>query len=518
MPSELLTPALRETLAVFDGAGEPRTTPEVATAIELGRRSTYARLERLAEQGRLETKKVGANARVWWRPSRPSENVSATAPDWPAVAESLVTDALAEIEVGVFVLDEAFDVAWVNAATERYFGLDRKRVVGSDKRRLVDERIASTVADSAAFAETVLATYDENTYAERFECRVEAADGREERWLEHRSKPIESGEYAGGRVELYYDVTDRKRSERERRDRVRQLREERDLTERLLETAPVGLVVAGADGSVERINSRVRDRLGIDEGDVSELSVEDLAVYEPDGDPLSAADHPISRVIETGETITNRLVRYDGSGENRRWVSLTAAPIFGEGGSVERVVVAGKDVSDSKQRERERELEQYERIVETIDDGIYVLDSDRRFTMVNDGFASLTGYDREELIGAHAETVFEAVSVDVANEKQVELESGSLDVAALEEELCRADGTSFVVESRFDRFEFDDGETGRVGIVRDVSERVERERELEEVRRRHRTIVEHFPSGAVALVDENLRYTTFGGTPEGSRA
>jgi len=39
-------------------------------------------------------------------------------------------------DVGVFVLDEAFDVAWVNDAIERYFGLDSTAVVDRDKREL----------------------------------------------------------------------------------------------------------------------------------------------------------------------------------------------------------------------------------------------------------------------------------------------------------------------------------------------------------------------------------------------
>ncbi|MFC7096685.1 bacterio-opsin activator domain-containing protein [Halobaculum marinum] len=44
------------------------TTPEVADRLGVGRRTVYARLERLADAGRVETKKVGAGGRVWWRP------------------------------------------------------------------------------------------------------------------------------------------------------------------------------------------------------------------------------------------------------------------------------------------------------------------------------------------------------------------------------------------------------------------------------------------------------------------
>jgi len=68
MTTGSLTEALEDTLGVFEGSGTPRTTSEVAAALDLGRRSTYDRLERLVDYGHLETKKVGASARVWWRP------------------------------------------------------------------------------------------------------------------------------------------------------------------------------------------------------------------------------------------------------------------------------------------------------------------------------------------------------------------------------------------------------------------------------------------------------------------
>ncbi|SEJ15639.1 hypothetical protein [Halohasta litchfieldiae] len=74
MSSVPITESLRETLAVFTVRGEPLTTPEVAQQLDLGRRSTYERLQRLVAADWLETKKVGASARVWWQP--PSASTS----------------------------------------------------------------------------------------------------------------------------------------------------------------------------------------------------------------------------------------------------------------------------------------------------------------------------------------------------------------------------------------------------------------------------------------------------------
>jgi PAS domain S-box-containing protein len=104
---------------------------------------------------------------------------------------------------------------WVNQATEQYFGLDREEIIGRDKRRLIREQIAEIFAEPDRFADRVIATYDDNTYTEEFECHVLGGDGREERWLEHWSQPIESGLYAGGRIEHYTDITDRVTRERE---------------------------------------------------------------------------------------------------------------------------------------------------------------------------------------------------------------------------------------------------------------------------------------------------------------
>jgi len=66
-----VSPQLQETLGVFDGerAGAPLTTSEVAAELSVSRRSTYERLTRLADREFLQTKKVGAKARIWWRDS-----------------------------------------------------------------------------------------------------------------------------------------------------------------------------------------------------------------------------------------------------------------------------------------------------------------------------------------------------------------------------------------------------------------------------------------------------------------
>ncbi|WP_123537504.1 bacterio-opsin activator domain-containing protein [Halosimplex salinum] len=66
-----ITESLSETIAVFESIGapgEPMTTSEVADHLDVSRRSTYDRLERLVDHELLRTKKAGSRGRVWWQP------------------------------------------------------------------------------------------------------------------------------------------------------------------------------------------------------------------------------------------------------------------------------------------------------------------------------------------------------------------------------------------------------------------------------------------------------------------
>ncbi|MEW6544748.1 MAG: ATP-binding protein [Nitrospirota bacterium] len=126
---------------------------------------------------------------------------------------SLVQDVLDTSPIGIIILDAQLTVVWLNAALERFFGLRRDEAIGTDKRQLIRQRIKQVMEHPDQFAQTVLETYERGNHVASFECHVLAGEGRDERWLEHRSLPIRTGPYAGGRIEHYYDITERKQME-----------------------------------------------------------------------------------------------------------------------------------------------------------------------------------------------------------------------------------------------------------------------------------------------------------------
>ncbi|MBC8170893.1 MAG: response regulator [Anaerolineae bacterium] len=123
---------------------------------------------------------------------------------------SLIDDVFDTSMVAVIILNKSLETVWCNEAMEIYFGIERGQILGEDKRWLIDNKLKCIFADPDDYAARLFAAYDEETYMDRFECRVVPDFNRQERWLEHWSQPIRTGIFAGGRIEQYNDITDRK--------------------------------------------------------------------------------------------------------------------------------------------------------------------------------------------------------------------------------------------------------------------------------------------------------------------
>jgi signal transduction histidine kinase/DNA-binding NarL/FixJ family response regulator len=123
---------------------------------------------------------------------------------------SLIDDVFNTSMVAVLILNQEYRVVWCNEATQIYFGIPRERLIGKDSRLLVDGELKCIFADPDDYAARLLNAYEYGEFTDRFECHVLPEMEREERWLEHWSQPIREGMYAGGRIEQYTDITDRK--------------------------------------------------------------------------------------------------------------------------------------------------------------------------------------------------------------------------------------------------------------------------------------------------------------------
>ena len=229
--------------------------------------------------------------------------------------------ALETADMGIFVLDSEFTVRWINETAAAYFGLSREAVIGQDKQALIESTIQSIFERPERFAETVLDTYADNTYVEEFECHVLAGEGRAERWLLHRSKPIRSGALAGGRIEHYTDISELKASQRRleaQRDDLEVLnqvvrhdiRNDLQLVSAYAEMLEPHVDAAGED-HCERIADSAANAIELTESarDLAEVMLSRQAELTP----IAVGEVLATQITEVGELNPAATIRTEGS-------------------------------------------------------------------------------------------------------------------------------------------------------------------------------------------------------------
>ena len=253
-----------------------------------------------------------------------------------------------------------------------------------------------------------------------------------------------------------------------------ELREERALKDRILETSPVGIAILDDDGTFRYLNVRARRMLGLtpDESAPSYDAL-DIELLDVEGERLGDDKRPYRTIIEDREPVTGEFrLRIDGE---ERWLAASGVPLVEDSGEVS-AVFSIQDLTERKRREQQ--LVQYETVMQTVSDGIYALDEDGRFLAVNDAYAALLGRSRDDLIGRRSDEIVSDSVAAEARRLQEELQEGGDDVTTLETTVTTANGRVVPVEARISLFPLGDGRFGRVGAVRDITERRRREERL----------------------------------------
>lgn len=465
MSSRPLTDALRETLAVFTEhpAGTPLTTNEVATHLDCGRRSTYDKLDGLVEKGYLETKAVGARGRVWWRPTGLRSGQSDAAGGVQTQDVSFRSLVAAVEEYAIFLLSPSGQVVSWNRGAKRIKGYEREDILGEPLDVFyTDNDVAAGVPERNLAAAVRRGSVEDEGW------RVRKDGSRFWAFVTITALFDDAGELQGY-TKVTKDTTERRECEKRLRQQRDTLETEIDDVFERVEDAFVGL---DEDWRVTYANDRAIELLG--------LAAEDVfgrVVWE------TVPETAIERLRRLAERSMGRQEAIEFEHYSERlatWLEVRAFP------SDSGLSVYLRDVTARK--EREYELQRYEQIVETVTDGIYVVDDDGYFTMVNGAYTELTGHTADELLGKHVSRVVDEETIRQAREYEAEMVDGERDTARFESDILTADGEKVPMEASFTLLSNDGGATERVGVVRDVTERVRRERDLERQRERLSTL------------------------------
>lgn len=307
-------------------------------------------------------------------------------------------------------------------------------------------------------------------------------------WFEVRAYPSDTG------LSVYFtDITERKEYER-------QLEESEGRYRTLVDNFPNGAVALvdddlhykaiGGDPEVTG-NTTVADAEGklVKESIPSQLAEDLVPCYEAalDGEKSSFE-------AEFGDQI----------------FEFQIVPVRDDDGEIFAALGMSQDITERRAVQRElRESEaKFRLIAEQLEEVVWMATADgEEWVYINPAFEDIWGRDRDELYG---DTLTFLDTVHQEDRERIREAFTTLPDDPIDEEfrIVRPDGETRWIHVRGGRVHDEDSETTRLlGIGEDITERVERERQLEESERRYRTLAEHFPNGAVGVYDRDLRYT-----------
>jgi PAS domain S-box-containing protein len=184
--------------------------------------------------------------------------------------------------------------------------------------------------------------------------------------------------------------------------RTAELRESEERFRNMADTAPVMIWVSGPDRLFTFFNKTWLDFTGSTKD--RELDTGWSEGVHPDDLDRGIANYYFAFNTRQSFRIEFRRRRADGE---YRWMQGSGIPRFTAGGDFAGYIGSEIDITDVKRALQEvvmnqalRESEEkYHSIVETMTEGVWILDHDGRTTFVNQQMAAMLGYQVEEMLG-----------------------------------------------------------------------------------------------------------------------
>ncbi|WP_340099228.1 PAS domain-containing protein [Salinibaculum salinum] len=212
--------------------------------------------------------------------------------------------------------------------------------------------------------------------------------------------------------------------------------------------------------------------------------------------------------IEFLETVREQdeelpFILFTGEGSERvasEAISAGATDYLQKGGGTEKFELLAHRIQHAVTRTRaEREQQRRLDAIETAQEGISILDSEGRYTYVNEAYADIFGYEPEEMLGESKAITYRDETTFTADVLPVLRDQGNVQREATGE---RGDGSPVPIRYSLATT----GTDGFVCTVQDLSERRANERAQDAIATVLRTVVENLPLGVlVEDADRNIR-------------
>jgi PAS domain S-box-containing protein len=271
-------------------------------------------------------------------------------------------------------LNNAAYARWFGDSVESYQGRQLREVVGEAAYEKIRPHVEAALAGERRVFEDQIPYQDAGLHIVQAE------------YVPDRN---EQGEVVGF-FALITDLTESRRAAQELRASEQRFRA-------TFEQAAVGMAHIGMDGRWLRVNHKLCDILGYSCDELLQRSCQDITYHED----LTADLTPVTQLF-AGEipshSMEKRYVRKDGT---LVWAALTVALVRADSPEGDYYIAVVEDVSERKYAEEtlRREHEFRERLIDTAQAIILVLDSAGRIVRFNRFMEELSGYALSEVQG-----------------------------------------------------------------------------------------------------------------------
>ena len=195
------------------------------------------------------------------------------------------------------------------------------------------------------------------------------------------------------------DVTERKRSEREREAMLKELDFERSRFETVVRQLPVGLLIAEAPSG--RLVYQNEESLHIFRYNIWEADrladYQHCELYRLDGSLMPKKEMPLVRAVMEGETVIGEELRILRGDDTVGYVCVNAAPIRDASGGIVSGVAAFSDITKSREAEDalRNSAQRFRRMADAMPQIVWTAEPDGTLDYLNAHFEIYTGIDRE---------------------------------------------------------------------------------------------------------------------------
>ena len=169
------------------------------------------------------------------------------------------------------------------------------------------------------------------------------------------------------------------------------MRESEENLQAVLNASDQMITLVSADQTVIELNDVAAQLLGLPREQAIGRRLHELL---PSGVSLGRQDHMVM-AFELGSP-----VRFEDELIGHSVVNHLF-PIRGSSGSVDRLAIYSRDITEQKSAEQATAqlLQRYQTLLERANDGVHILDGHGNVVELNDAFCRMLGYNREELLG-----------------------------------------------------------------------------------------------------------------------